>query len=263
MPAALTMPGFGPVHHRAYLVESIEDTVTRLVEQFGAGPFFALENVPMENVTRRGEVAEFSHNSAFGQLGGDPIELMDIDQLSPARVAERFLGPRPRLHHIAWAVPPSSVEQVREALETHGAPAYLRANLDDIDLTLHDSSAALGHDVEIHADVEGLQGFLHDGPRGRRELGWLGSNPPGSQLSRPGRGGRDRPCGRLSDGNSDGLDQCDGGGRVWRLAVGHGVDLAWEVGELGGVDVGEALGVERKSGQDRHAYVWKLEVRAR
>jgi methylmalonyl-CoA/ethylmalonyl-CoA epimerase len=160
MSAALTMPGFGPVHHRAYLVESIEDTVTRLVEQFGAGPFFALENVAFENVTSRGEVAEFSHNSAFGHLGGDPIELMEINQLSPARVAERFSGPRPGLHHIAWAVPPSSVEQVREALETHGAPGYLQANLDDIDLSFHDSSALLGHDVEIHADVESLQGFF-------------------------------------------------------------------------------------------------------
>ena len=160
MPADLTLPGLGPVHHRAYLVESIEDTVARLAVQFGAGPFFALENVPMENVTSRGEVAEFSHNSAFGHLGGDPIELMEVNQLSPARVAERFSGPRPRLHHLAWAVPPSSVEEVREALETHGAPAYLRASLDDIDLSFHDGSASLGHDVEIHADVEGLQGFF-------------------------------------------------------------------------------------------------------
>jgi Glyoxalase/Bleomycin resistance protein/Dioxygenase superfamily len=160
MPADLTLPGLGPAHHRAYLVESIEDTVARLVEQFGAGPFFALENVPMENVTSRGEVAEFSHNSAFGHLGGDPIELMEINQLSPARVAEHFSGPRPRLHHIAWVVPPPSVEQVRETLETHGAPGYLRANLDDIDVSFHDGSALLGHDVEIHADVEGLQGFF-------------------------------------------------------------------------------------------------------
>jgi Glyoxalase/Bleomycin resistance protein/Dioxygenase superfamily len=160
MPADLTPPGLGPVHHRAYLVDSIADTVARLVEQFGAGPFFALENVPLENATSRGEVAEFSHNSAFGHLGGDPIELMEISLLSPARVAERFSGPRPRLHHIAWAVPPFSVEQVREALETHGAPAYLQANLDDIDLSFHDSSASLGHDVEIHADVAGLQGFF-------------------------------------------------------------------------------------------------------
>ena len=82
---------------------------------------------------------------------------MEINQLSPARVAERFSGPRPRLHHIAWAVPPSSVEQVREALETHGAPGYLQANLDDINLSFHDSSASLGHDVEIHADVEGCK----------------------------------------------------------------------------------------------------------
>ena len=160
MPADLTLPALGPLHHRAYLVESIEDTVARLVGQFGAGPFFALENVRLENVTSRGEVAEFSHNSAFGHLGDDPIELMEMNQLSPARVAERFSGPRPRLHHIAWVVQPSSVEQVREALETNGAAAYLQANLDDIDLSFHDSSALLGHDVEIHADAESLRGFF-------------------------------------------------------------------------------------------------------
>jgi methylmalonyl-CoA/ethylmalonyl-CoA epimerase len=160
MPTDLTLPGLGPAHHRAYLVESIAGTVARLVEQFGAGPFFALENVPMENVTSRGEVAQFSHSSAFGHLGNDPIELMETNRLSPARVAERFSGTRPRLHHIAWVVPASSVEQVRDALETHGAPEYLRGNLDEIDLSFHDGSASLGHDVEIHADVEGLRGFF-------------------------------------------------------------------------------------------------------
>lgn len=175
MPVDLTVPGLGPVHHRAYLVESIEDTVARLVEQFGAGPFFVLEDVTFENVTSRGEVAEFSHNSAFGHLGGDPIELMEIKQLSPARVAERFSGPRPRLHHIAWAVPPSSVEQVRESLETHGAPAYLQANLDDIDSSFHDSSASLGHDVEIHADVGSLQGFFTEFREAAAN--WDGSDP--------------------------------------------------------------------------------------
>jgi Glyoxalase/Bleomycin resistance protein/Dioxygenase superfamily len=175
MPTDVTLPGLGPVHHRAYLVESIEVTVARLVEQFGAGPFFALEDVRFETLTSRGEVAEFSHDSAFGHLGSDPIELMEIHQLSPARVAERFSGPRPRLHHIAWAVPPSSVAEVREALETHGAPAYLQANVADIDLSLHDGSASLGHDVEIHADAEGLQGFF----RLFREAAenWDGSDP--------------------------------------------------------------------------------------
>jgi methylmalonyl-CoA/ethylmalonyl-CoA epimerase len=175
MPADLTLPGLGPVHHRAYLVESIEDTASRLVQQFGAGPFFVLEDVRFGSVTSRGEAAEFSHSSAFGHLGGDPIELMEVRELSPARVAERFSGPRPRLHHLAWAMPPSSVEQVREALETHGAPAYLRAGLGDIDSSLHDTSATLGHDVEIHADVETLRGFFEMFREAAEN--WDGSDP--------------------------------------------------------------------------------------
>ena len=50
-------PGLGRPHHSGYVVESIEATVERLVEQFGAGPFLLVENVPLENVTSRGEPA--------------------------------------------------------------------------------------------------------------------------------------------------------------------------------------------------------------
>ncbi len=41
-------PGLGRPHHSGYVVESIEVTVKRLVEQFGAGPFLVVENVPLE-----------------------------------------------------------------------------------------------------------------------------------------------------------------------------------------------------------------------
>jgi hypothetical protein len=37
-------------HHCAYVVDDIEETVSRLVDQLGAGPFFLIENVPVENV---------------------------------------------------------------------------------------------------------------------------------------------------------------------------------------------------------------------
>ena len=80
-------------HHYAYVVENIEATVERLTEQLGAGPFFFVENVPLENITSRGEPAEFVHHSAFGYCGGGPIELMEIVRLVPERIEGRFRRP--------------------------------------------------------------------------------------------------------------------------------------------------------------------------
>lgn len=172
---SLFRPDLGRVHHYAYVVDSIEATVARLGEQLGAGPFFALDEVPLEDVSSRGEPAEFRHNSAFGYCGGDPIELMEINGTAPARVGDAFAGPRPSLHHVAWVVPAAEVERVREELDRRGMPSYLHARLGEIDFTYHDGSASLGHDIEIHADCDGLQGFF---TRFREAAeAWDGSDP--------------------------------------------------------------------------------------
>ena len=145
MPEELFRPQLEGAHHYAYVVESIEATVERLAEQLGAGPFFLVENVPLENITSRGEPAEFAHHSAFGYCGGGPIELMEIVRL---------------VHHVAWAVPPASVEDLRRELEDRGLPEYLSAQLGELDITFHDASASLGHDIEIHVDSQGLRDFF-------------------------------------------------------------------------------------------------------
>jgi hypothetical protein len=146
-----------------------------LAEQLGAGPFVLVENVPLENVTSRGEPAEFVHHSAFGSCGGGPIELMEIVRLVPERVEAQFSGTRPRLHHVAWAVPPASAADLRRELENRGLPEYLSAQLGEVDSTLRDSSASLGHDIEIHVDSPGLRDFFQMVREGAD--GWDGSGP--------------------------------------------------------------------------------------
>jgi methylmalonyl-CoA/ethylmalonyl-CoA epimerase len=168
-------PPLEGAHHYAYVVENIEATVERLAEQLGAGPFFLVEDVPLENVTSRGEPAEFTHHSAFGYCGGGPIELMEIVRVRPERIEGHFSGVRPAVHHVAWTVPPASVEDFRRELESRGLPEYLSAQLAEIDSTLHDASASLGHDLEVHVDSRGLRDFF----RMVREAaeGWDGSRP--------------------------------------------------------------------------------------
>jgi hypothetical protein len=157
MPAS----SLGQIHHLAYVVDNLESAAKRLNEQFGAGPFLYLDEVPVEDVTSRGEPAEFLHGSAFGICNGVPVELMVIAKMSPERAAERFAGPTPSLHHVAYAVPAAERESTAAALESSGLPEYLGARFgEDVVFTYHDGSASLGHDIELHADSEGLRGFF-------------------------------------------------------------------------------------------------------
>jgi hypothetical protein len=175
MPEHLFRPQLGEPHHHAYVVADIEATVDRLVDQLGAGPFFLIENVPLENVLSRGEPAEFVHNSAFGSCGGGVIELMETIDLAPERVEQGFSGSRPRLHHIAYAVPTAEVADLRRLLDERGLPQYLSARTGEVDNTFHDASALLGHDLEIHVDSQGLRdvfSMVRDAA-----AGWDGSEP--------------------------------------------------------------------------------------
>jgi Glyoxalase/Bleomycin resistance protein/Dioxygenase superfamily len=175
VPEDLLRPQLGEPHHYAYVVEDIEATVNRLVDQLGAGPFFLIERVPLENVLSRGEPAEFVHNSAFGYCGGGAIELMEAVRLAPEHVAKRFSGPRPRIHHVAYAVPSTEVADLRSSLDERGLTEYLSSQLGEVETTLHDASAALGHDIEIHVDSEGLRDFFGMVKGGAE--GWDGSGP--------------------------------------------------------------------------------------
>ena len=175
MPEDLFRPQLGEPHHCAYVVDDIEATVNRLVDQLGAGPFFLIENVPLESLLSRGEPAEFVHNSAFGYCGGGAIELMQVLSLAPERVQKGFSGPRPRIHHVAYVLPPTEVADVRSSLDDRGLTEYLSSQLGGVETTLHSASAALGHDIEIHVESEGLRGFFEMVRAGAD--GWDGSEP--------------------------------------------------------------------------------------
>jgi methylmalonyl-CoA/ethylmalonyl-CoA epimerase len=175
VPDDLFRPQLGEPHHYAYVVDDIDATVSRLVDQLGAGPFFLIENVPLENVLSRGEPAEFVHNSAFGYCGRGAVELIEALSLAPKSVEKGFSGPRPRIHHLAYAVPPTEVAGLRRSLDDRGLTEYLSSQLGDVVATLHDASVALGHDIEIHVDSEGLRDFFGM-VRGSAER-WDGSDP--------------------------------------------------------------------------------------
>jgi hypothetical protein len=72
-------------------------------------------------------------------------------------------------------VPPSEVADLRSSLDRRGLLQYLSSQLGETETTLHDASATLGHDIEIHGDNEGLHEFF--GMVGAAAEGWDGSEP--------------------------------------------------------------------------------------
>lgn len=161
------------VHHYGYVVQDLEQTIGDLATKLGIGPFFIIENVPLEQVRSEGEEAEFSHSSGFAQCGDAPIEIMQIHSTSPALVSAHFSQPRPQIHHVAWAVP--SLEEAIARLDRSGFPPWLGAELGDIRFTYHDATPLLGHHIELHDDSPGFRGFFTM----IREAseGWDGSDP--------------------------------------------------------------------------------------
>jgi methylmalonyl-CoA/ethylmalonyl-CoA epimerase len=131
--------------------------------------------VRFDDVSSLGEPAEFAHHSAFGSCDGAAIELIQPVRLVPERVERGFAMARPGLQHVAYVVPAAEVADLRSALDARGMPEYLRSRLGDLEATLHDASAVLGHSLEIHAESEALRGFFGMGLEAGE--GWDGSEP--------------------------------------------------------------------------------------
>jgi hypothetical protein len=149
------------IHHHAFVVDDLETAARRLHAQFGAGPFFYIEQVPVTDVTSRGEPADYIHGAAFGMCNEFPVELMQIARITPERADRRFTHKQePRIQHVAYVMPETDVEAVRAELEARGLPEYLRSRFGEVDTTLHDAGETFGYDLEIHADNDGLRGFF-------------------------------------------------------------------------------------------------------
>jgi hypothetical protein len=182
LPKDLFRAQLGELHHYAYVVDDIEATVNRLVDQLGAGPFFLIENVPLENVLSRGEPAEFVHNSAFGFCDGSAIELIEVVSLAPERVVRGFSGARPRIQHVGYVVPATEVADLRSSLDERGLTQYLSSQFGEVETTLHDASATPGPRHRDPCRQPGTPRLLLDGERRCRRLGRLGTAAPGREL---------------------------------------------------------------------------------
>jgi hypothetical protein len=161
------------LNHVSYVVDELYTAARYWTATFGVGPFFVLEHIKFDSiVTPDMDEAVFDHSFAFGQWGAVAVELQQVHEVQPPRLASR-LSDR-AFSHIAYTCDDPGQES--ERLERAGMPMFMRVRVDaaDVEATFHDAPR-LGHAIELHKRSAALEN-VHRALAGAAAK-WDGSDP--------------------------------------------------------------------------------------
>ncbi len=147
-----------PIVQSAYFVKDVEAAVERAVRQFGAGPFFVLENIQLRWAEHRGQSCSFVHTSAYGQWGNMMMELVQQDVEGPSPFRDMYAHGQEGIHHMAMMV--DDLEDAYGQVRGSGLTVATRAvTQGGTEFAFVDTVAAMGHMLELYEKSEGLMGF--------------------------------------------------------------------------------------------------------
>jgi catechol 2,3-dioxygenase-like lactoylglutathione lyase family enzyme len=164
-----------PIAQVAYFVSDAREAAARTHRRFGAGPFFVNERIELAWGEHRGEPCHFVHTSAFGQWGEVMMELVQQDEEGPSPFRDMYAPGEEGIHHVACIV--DSLEDSVTHYAQHGFELAARAEtrIGGAQFVFVDTTALLGHMIELYEGTEGLLGF-YEFVRAA-SLGWDGQDP--------------------------------------------------------------------------------------
>ncbi|MEP1593374.1 MAG: VOC family protein [Halieaceae bacterium] len=142
----------------AYVVNDVAVAAERMVELMGAGPFFIFEHIPLSECLYRGAASELDHTSAYGQCGNVMMELVQQNNDGPSAFRDLYKPGEEGLHHMATFSEELDTELSRYA--DMGFPtATLATTETGTRFAYVDTSAVLGHMVELYQEDSGIRDF--------------------------------------------------------------------------------------------------------
>ncbi len=165
-----------PCSQIAYFVPDVRAAALDHHRTYGSGPFYVVDEVILPFCEYRGEPAQWSISSAFGQWGDIQVEFMQQNDDAPSIFHDVFPAGSGRygLHHLAFIV--DDPWPVARAFEQQGNPVALHARMSNgIEALLIDTIASNGHVLELYAPTPPLVA-LYDFIR-EQSLGFDGSDP--------------------------------------------------------------------------------------
>lgn len=162
-----------PIHHLGYVVEDLHRDVPRFAAATGAGPFYAMEHIPFDEVTYRDAPAVYDHSSAFGAWGPLIVELTQVHDARPAGLRDSLVVPGAGIGHVAWLA--DSLEHEVARLEAAGLSPFHAGRTGPASAVWLDGGDLFGHPIEVLQRRDELLGFY--AMVREASVGWDGSEP--------------------------------------------------------------------------------------
>ena len=167
------MISLGPPVQIAYAVSDIFRGVDKWIKDFGAGPFFIAEHIPIKNVIYRGQPSELDITVAYGQWGEIMIELVQDNGEGPSIIRDLYPPQKSGLHHLAYFV--NDMDLVSAKLVEEGYVLAMSGQAGENRFQFFDAISEMGHFLEIYEPIESLK-FLYERVRSA-SINWDGSDP--------------------------------------------------------------------------------------
>jgi hypothetical protein len=158
----------------AYHVPDPELAARNFARDYGWGPFFLFEHIPLSRCIYRGAPAAFDHSSAYGQAGDLMIELIAQHDDSPSVLRDLYARNEVGVHHMAHFVP-NLAEATGQARASGIKIALDACTGTGTSFAMLDTVRELGHMVELYEDAGELRKFYRYVRRAAEA--WDGSEP--------------------------------------------------------------------------------------
>ena len=179
MSRAGSLSALGEVMQLAYVPADFDAALKFWVETVGAGPFFLLEHVQLDDLKYRGAPASIDFSMALGYWGDIQIELIRQHDDSPSIYKTWRDEGREGVHHVCILV--DDMAEARRICAAAGAEVVQEGTLQGGGEVIYvDTGGGPGTMVEILKSAPGGPAFFAHMREAAR--GWDGSDP----IRRPG-----------------------------------------------------------------------------
>ncbi|HYB40720.1 MAG TPA: VOC family protein [Candidatus Methylomirabilis sp.] len=162
-----------PIHHLGYVVDDLHRDVPRFAAATGAGPFYAMEHIPFDEITYCGEPAVYDHSSAFGAWGPLIVELTQVHDAQPAGLRDSLASPGGGVGHVAWLA--DSLEDEVARLQRAGIIPFHAGRTGPASAVWLDGGELFGHPIEVLGRRDELLRFYS--MVREASVGWGGTDP--------------------------------------------------------------------------------------